>query len=63
MDLGIHVATYAECDAGIDDDVCRTISKHFGVRPAEICPSARIPMKRPRLYWISWKIKAQMGSA
>ncbi|CAK0801859.1 unnamed protein product [Prorocentrum cordatum] len=61
MDLGIHVATYAECDAGIDDDVCRTISKHFGVRPAEICPSARIPMKRPRLYWISWKIKAADG--
>ena len=28
----------------------------LNVKSIEVCPSSRCPIRRPRLYWLSWKL-------
>ena len=55
------VALLGECVASMDDSECEVISRDFGVRPLEICPAPRVPMRRPRYYWASWQIQLTEG--
>ena len=34
------------------------ISRALNVKPIEMCPSSRCPVRRPRLCWLSWKLTA-----
>ena len=41
---------------GIDVDFRDSISRALNVMPIEMCPSSRCPVRRPRLYCLSWKL-------
>lgn len=56
-----EVAVFGECVSSMDSGVRDVISEDFGVRPLRVCPSGRLPVRRPRYYWLSWKVKAGEG--
>ena len=60
-DHSIQIAVFGERVASMDDDTCRNISRDLGVKPLGISPSTRVPMRRPRLYWINWQIQPAQG--
>ena len=56
--LDAQVAFIAECVSNIDVDIRDSISRALNVKPTEMCPSSRCPVRRPRLYWLSSKLTA-----
>ena len=55
------VKCLGECVASMDPPVRDCISQDFGVRPLEICPSNRIPMRRSRYYLANWQVRLSEG--
>ena len=53
-----QVAFLAESASRIDVHLRHSISRALHVKPVEMCPSSRCPIRRPRLYWLSWKLPA-----
>jgi len=56
-----RVEVLGECVASMDNSVRDVISWDFGVRPVLACPSGRLPMRRPRYFWISWQLGEAPG--
>ena len=56
--LDAQVAFVAECASNIDVDTRENISRDLNVKPNELCPASRCPMRRLRLLRLSWKLPA-----
>ena len=48
----------AECASNIDVEIRDSISRALNVKSIEVCTSSRCPIRRPRLYWLSWQLPA-----
>ena len=56
--LNVQVAVIAEWVLNIDEDIRDGISRALNVKPFELCPMLRCPVRGPWLYWLSWKLTA-----
>ena len=52
------IAVMVDSDPSVNAKTVDTVSDLFRVRPLQVCPGPLSPAKRPRLFWLSWRLQA-----